>query len=246
MVSLSVLPAGIILLLADSSAVDAFAPSPPVPSSALATTSLGARATSAKKDVEVDGWTSLTDDGGVKMRVLSASPGAPRPVAGDAVTVDYLGCLGARAWSVEDVVACWLPDQCAEALMPDLFRSFDIDGARLSDPGFLTAEFAAQGLGLGTARASNLRRAARELADDDAKHPPGRAFDKNTFAMTLTAGGAIRAFELALREMRVGETAELVARSDYAYGKEGIRQGREVLVPPYATVNFELTLLEIK
>merc|ERR1719254_332527 len=142
MVSLSVLPAGILLLLADSSAVDAFAPSLPVPSSALTATSLGARATSAKKDVEVDGWTSLTDDGGVKMRVLSASPGAPRPVAGDAVTVDYLGCLGARAWSVEDVVACWLPDRCAEALMPDLFRSFDIDGARLSDPNFLTAEFA--------------------------------------------------------------------------------------------------------
>merc|ERR1719254_489008 len=116
MVSLSALPAGILLLLANSSAVDAFAPSPPVPSSALATTSLGARATSAKKDVEVDGWTSVTDD--------------------------YLGCLGARAWSVEDVVACWLPDQCAEALLPDLFRSFDIDGARLSDRNFLTAEFA--------------------------------------------------------------------------------------------------------
>lgn len=251
MVSLSTLPLGIILVLADSSAVvklEAFTPSLPIlPSAACATTTLGARAASSKKDTDVDGWTSLTQDGGVKMRVVSsASPGAPSPVAGDTVTVDYVGSLAAREWSVEDVVACWLPDRGASALAPALFRSFEIDGTRLADAGFLTAEFADRGLGLGAAKAANLRRAARELADRDATHPPGRVFDENAFAVELGTGGAIRAFELALPEMRVGDTAELVARCDYAYGKDGTRRGGELLVPPYATVGFDLTLVEIK
>lgn len=54
----------------------------------------------------------------------------------------------------------------------------------------------------------------------------------------------IKAMELAVRSMKVGERALLVCRSDYGYGAEGLRTGKgDVMVPPFATLCFELNLV---
>ncbi|KAL7524563.1 hypothetical protein ACHAXR_000625 [Thalassiosira sp. AJA248-18] len=57
---------------------------------------------------------------------------------------------------------------------------------------------------------------------------------------------AIPAFELALKEMKMGDTVVLMARADYAYGKKGSRSMGKYAVPPYATVSFDLTLVDIQ
>ncbi|KAL7543870.1 hypothetical protein ACHAWF_007472 [Thalassiosira exigua] len=251
---------------AASVATDAFAPPPlaaprripdAVPSSARRRRGLVAVASSSARDVDdravdVDGWTSLTDDGGAKMRLVSSSsssssPSADHPVAGkDDVTVEYVGTVAERNWSAEDAVACWLPDRGLSSLAPELFRAFDLNERKLTSPKF-DRKFVVEGLGVRKeGKIDNLLEAAKELGETKKTHRPGTVFDKNRFTFRLGKGMAVEAFELALPKMRPGDTASLVARSDYAYGRNGAKAGGKVLVPPYATVSFDLTLVEIK
>ena len=54
----------------------------------------------------------------------------------------------------------------------------------------------------------------------------------------------IRAMDLAVSSMSVGERAKLICRSDYAYGSEGLRSAKgDIIVPPFATLCFELKLI---
>jgi FKBP-type peptidyl-prolyl cis-trans isomerase len=51
---------------------------------------------------------------------------------------------------------------------------------------------------------------------------------------------------LGIENMRVGEKANIICRSDYAYGAEGMRKSNgDVLVPPFATLCFEVSLLNV-
>lgn len=219
-----------------------------------ATTALPS-STSGANDVDVvgSGWTPLTDDGGVKMSVVSSPPDAdaadlPSPVPGrDDVTVEYVGSIVPRNWTAEDVVACWLPDRGLSKLAPELFRAFEIDGAKLANAKKFNRKFIFEGLGvLKEAKIDALLSAAEDLKASEGTHPEGTVFDKNRFAFRLGKGMSIPAFELAVGEMKVGQTASLVARCDYAYGRQGLRGAGNFLVPPYATVQYDLTLVEIK
>jgi FKBP-type peptidyl-prolyl cis-trans isomerase len=61
----------------------------------------------------------------------------------------------------------------------------------------------------------------------------------------LGKGKAIKAMELAVASMVGGERAKITARSDYCYGKDGLRRSNgDVMVPPFATLEFDITLLE--
>jgi len=74
----------------------------------------------------------------------------------------------------------------------------------------------------------------------------GTVFDKNQFSFRPGKGQVIQAFDLAIAEMKVGQTVSIVARSDFAYGSKGLRVGGKVLVPPYATVQYDVTCIEVK
>jgi FKBP-type peptidyl-prolyl cis-trans isomerase len=72
-------------------------------------------------------------------------------------------------------------------------------------------------------------------------------FDKNTFSFRPNKGQVIKAFDLAIGTyMKVGQTCLILARCDYAYGSKGLRMNGKVVVPPYATVQYEVTFIEVK
>ena len=210
-------------------------------------------ATAAGADDDEAEWTDLTDDGAVRIRTITPSPNgddAPPPEAGDQVSVDYVGTLAPRSWSAQDVVAAWLPEQQGlDALAPKLFVEFAIDGDKLTDEKFFTEQFVTTALAVDNKiKCKKLCMAARNLNKEP--YAVGREFDSSEklgkpFAFPLGKGKAIQAFELAIPTMRVGETVRILARSDMAYGKEGLRKATgEVVVPPYATLQFDVTLLE--
>ena len=201
---------------------------------------------------EVDGWTSLTDDGGVKLKVISSSSpdvGSAEKIdlRGKDVTVEYIGSIAARNWNVQDVIDCWLPDQGLPSLAPELFEAFEIDGKRLTNPKKFSVKFIKEGLGiLKDAKQTTLFEAAQDLKRSEQSHMEGTVFDKNQFSFRPGKGQVIQAFDLAIAEMKVGQTVSIVARSDFAYGSKGLRVGGKVLVPPYATVQYDVTFIEVK
>ena len=234
--------------------VNSFSPKSPFPTSSPppAPRSVELLSTRIANDVEVDidGWRSLTEDGGVKMRSSShdSSKDLKYPTVGkDDVTVDYVGSYAERNWTIEDVNECWLPDQGLTDLAPKLFVAFNINGTKLMDETKFTKKFIFEGLGVTKeCKNNNLLCAAQELKETETSHPAGMVFDKNRFTFRLGKGMAIKAFDLALREMKPGDTATVLARCDYAYGRNGLRSEGKFLVPPYATVAYDLTLVEIQ
>ena len=89
----------------------------------------------------------------------------------------------------------------------------------------------------------------RRIAKQSIDHPPGTAFDSSdargaNYSFVLGRGRVVRAMDLAVRSMRVGERSILICRSDYGYGSEGLcTTGGVVVVPPFATLRFDLTLV---
>lgn len=207
----------------------------------------------AMYSTKTDEWTSLTEDGGVKMKVISPSPSTDddtKPISGkDDVTVEYVGSIATRNWSTDEVISCWLPDQNLDDMefTKILFQEFAINGTKLCNEQKFNAKFVKEGLGiLKASKIHNILENVSELTKYDKSHPPGTVFDKNTFTFRLGKGMVINALDISIAEMKVGQTVTLVARSDYAYGAKGVKTMGNVIVPPYATVSFDLTLVEIK
>jgi len=175
----------------------------------------------------------------------------PVDFKGKDVTVEYIGTIVPRSWSVDDIKQCWLPDQGLSSLAPELFDAFDLNFAKLTNTEKFTKKFMREGLGImKEAKVDTLLQSVVELAMYEKRtYDPaiGTVFDKNRFTFRLGKGMSIKAFDLCVGEMRgVGESVSVVARCDYAYGKRGLRVGGKVLVPPYATVQYDVTLVEIK
>lgn len=206
----------------------------------------------ANADENADEWTDLTEDGAVKIRTLTSSPNddAASPSPGDQVSVDYVGTLAERDWSAQDVVEAWLTEQQGlDALAPKLFVEFGIDGDKLMDESFFTEQFVTTALAVDNKiKCKKLCNAARNLKKE--AYEVGSEFDSSKklgkpFTFPLGKGKAIKSFELAIPMMKFGETAQILTRCDYAYGKEGLRKSTgEVVVPPYATLRIDVTLLE--
>ena len=90
--------------------------------------------------------------------------------------------------------------------------------------------------------------AARRVAKDRAEFQVGTEFDssekRGTSKFIPGEGKAIQAMELAAKTFQPGESLELIARSDFAYGKDGHRTSKgDVLVPPFATLCFEIQVI---
>jgi FKBP-type peptidyl-prolyl cis-trans isomerase len=60
----------------------------------------------------------------------------------------------------------------------------------------------------------------------------------------LGDGKVIKAMELAVSSMKVGERALVACRADYGYGSDGLRTTRgDILVPPFSTLCFDIKLV---
>ena len=66
--------------------------------------------------------------------------------------------------------------------------------------------------------------------------------DGTTFTFEVGKGKVIRGWDVGVATMRVGERAELVCRSDAAYGAAGSPPD----IPPDATLTFVVELLQVK
>ena len=182
----------------------------------------------------------------VKKLVLEEGDGE-LPNDGSSVEIEYTGTLvGEKEWSAQDVADCWLSElQGLDHLKADFLQN-NVDFALLSDENVFTEEFCTTTLGISNKiQAKKLIMARNRLTKSQEEHPAGTVVDSSVergknFAFNL-GKGAIKAIDLAVRTMKVGEKATVVCRSDYAYGSEGLRSSKgDVIVPPFATLQFDL------
>ncbi|KAL3808658.1 hypothetical protein ACHAXA_001230 [Cyclostephanos tholiformis] len=217
-----------------------------------------------------DEWISLVDHRGdrdgkdddndddashspVRKLVLVRGVGDDIPRDGMDIELRYNGTLFGTppdTWSVNDVVDCWLPNIQGMGHLSPIFEKLNIDGRTLAN---LTEEYCLDAMGMDVTRmqAKKLVMASRRLVRQRYDHPSGTVFDSSDargrnyeFVLVPDGGGVIRAMDIAVRTMRVGERSLVICRSDYGYGSEGLRtNGGVVIVPPFATLCFDLTLV---
>jgi len=186
------------------------------------------------------------DKWGLQKATIEEGSG-PMPKKGDAIEMGYLGTIDGQGedWSVDEVIECWLKSQQGLENLESVFRDYKIDGMRLLDTAFFTEEFVTKRLGVeNKITAKKLVMAAKRLAQQQEDFPVGMKFDERTSSFTFGEKNLIRGMQLGLESMKVGELAKLLVRCDYAYGAEGLRRNAgEVLVPPFATLCFEVRLI---
>uniref|UniRef100_A0A7S4MYM8 peptidylprolyl isomerase n=1 Tax=Odontella aurita TaxID=265563 RepID=A0A7S4MYM8_9STRA len=212
----------------------------------------------AANEGDEEEWISLTPEspGAVAKRTLEEGSGDLSP-KGSEVSIDYVGTLmpstGIVEWSPRDAVECWLSSQQGVPNdMADKFLAKGVGGSLLTDGSF-TDEFVKEALGIeNRIQCKKLSMAARRLAKQIEEYPSpptdpivfDSSEERGAYIFKLGAGKAIKGMDLAVAAMKKGEKAEVVCRADYAYGSEGLRKlDGAVVVPPFATLKFEITLL---
>lgn len=213
-------------------------------------------------------WLDLTADGGVRKKVLveassSSSPDQPNPEEGGSTEdgstitiISYMGKLANAHWSAEEVISCWLSEQQGLGDDDDViasFRRYEIDESKLTDvENFFTESFVQDtllGITASKIACKKLVMAAKRLKTTRSEYPAGMEFDSNDRYEIKQGGGGgnrkiIRGMQIGIDSMRVREVAMVRIRSDYGYGSEGYRKRTgEVVVPPFATLEFEIIRL---
>ena len=162
------------------------------------------------------------------------------------------GC-GIASWNTKAVLDCWLAEQ--QGLFEPLAAAFvdnSVDGAMLLDEDLFTEDFCATTLGLSNKiQCKKTIMAARRLRATISDFPHGKDFDSKSvdspYEFVLGKGKTIRAMELLVGSMAVGETSEVISRCDYGYGADGFRTSKgDVLVPPFCGLSFTVTLLSVE
>jgi FKBP-type peptidyl-prolyl cis-trans isomerase len=205
---------------------------------------------------ENDGATPM-----VRKRIIQEGTGSSPPPPNSQVTIEYTGTLASlqqqdEYWTPQDVVECWLSQQQGlPDTLPQAFVDQQIDSTKLTDVEFFTDEdFVTNTLGVSSKmQCKKLVVAAKRLAQERQQYQAtSTVFDssqrqeRGPYTFPLGQNKAIRAVDLVVASMRLGETCQMITRCDYAYGKEGLRSGQgEVRIPPYATLQFEITLIDI-
>ena len=82
--------------------------------------------------------------------------------------------------------------------------------------------------------------AVRCVARADSSRGGFGPFQKKPFRFPLGRNRVIKAWDIGIAKMRVGETALLTATSDVCYGRDGAGP-----IPPDADLIFEVELLDI-
>lgn len=176
------------------------------------------------------------------------------PSDGSIVEIEYVGSLGKsqqEVWNVDDVIECWLKNQQGlYDILAETMREKNVDGSVLFDEEKFTEEYVAMELGVeNKIQCKKTIMAAKRLRKSADEFPEGTKFDSSfdkgkNYEFVLGKGKVIKAMDLLVASMRVGETAQVACRADFGYGSEGFRKSTgEVVVPPFATLNFEVTLI---
>ena len=201
---------------------------------------------------DADDWIDLTPDGGVQKKVLSSNEeGSGEDVlleTDSTVTIQYTGTLAESNWTPQEVVSCWLSQQQGLDDLKEAFLEHAIDEATLTNvDGKFTEAFVTDTLGVSQKiKCKKLVLAAKRLRTTRDEFPAGTQFDQNDnfTAVVGPKGKVIAGMKLGIASMTAGESCELRIRSDYGYGSEGYRTSKgEVVVPPFATLHFQLTVL---
>jgi hypothetical protein len=159
--------------------------------------------------------------------------------------MSYAGSLAPNNWSPQEVVDCWLSEQQGLDHLKDAFLKEDIDEAKLTNPDEFTEDFVTNALDVqAKIQCKKLVLAAKRLAADRGELPYGHLFDSNPeYSYELGSNKLIKGLEIGLATMKPGEWSVITIRSDYGYGSEGYRKANgDVVVPPFATLNFEVQL----
>lgn len=189
-------------------------------------------------------WMDLSGDEGVQKQIISEAGSGHVYSAGTPVTIQYTGTTAALDWSAAQVVTCWLSEQQGVEDLADGFVTHQVDLATLINPDVFQEAFVASTLGVAQKiKCKKLVMAAKRLATTLEAFPPGTVFDESdSFEFTL-GSKVIKGMDIGVSSMLPGETSLLRIRCDYAYGGEGYRKKNgDVMVPPFATLQFELTL----
>lgn len=177
------------------------------------------------------------------------------PSKGSKVEIEYVGTLGESqiSWSVEDVTESWLKHQQGlYDVLSEPFKQKEVNGEVLLNPDIFNEQFVAEELEItNRIQCKKAVMAAKRLAKQIDEFPEGLEFDSSTsrgksYEFVLGGGKVIKAMDLLVATMKVGEKAQVICRSDYGYGNEGYRKTTgEIVVPPFATLSFDITLLSI-
>jgi peptidylprolyl isomerase/FKBP-type peptidyl-prolyl cis-trans isomerase FkpA len=62
---------------------------------------------------------------------------------------------------------------------------------------------------------------------------------------TLGAGQVIPGVDMGIMGMKIGEQRRLTIPPLLGYGSRGVRRGAQVVIPPHATLIFEIELLAV-
>ena len=209
---------------------------------------------SSSSHAEKGQWIDLVHGkkGAVKKLVLQEGIG-PLPCPGSDIEIAYVGKLGESQieWSVDDVIESWLQfQQGLNDILQGPFRDNQIDGEALFDESKFTEEFVTNELGvMNKIQCKKTIMAAKRLRKQIDEFPQGFEFDSSlkrqkTYSFTLGKEKVIKAMDLAVSTMKVGEKAQMICRCDYGYGSEGYRTTKgDVVVPPFRTLVFDIELL---
>lgn len=77
----------------------------------------------------------------------------------------------------------------------------------------------------------------------------GRQFDSSyetgkPLTFTVSSGSVVVGFEQAVQQMKLNEKTRFFIPSRYAYGTSGITSGGREIIPPFATLVFDIKLEE--
>ena len=161
--------------------------------------------------------------------------------------IKYKGFLvGEYWWTPRDVIGCWMSELQGMEQFCAAIAAENVDGSQLLDPDIFTETFVQEKLGImGKLQCKKLVMAAKRLQKVREDFPVGHVFDCNDHFSVTPTKRIIRGIRIGVESMNVGDKAKIVCRSDYGYGAEGLRRNNgETLVPPFATLCFEISLLD--
>eukprot|EP00537_Pseudo-nitzschia_pungens_P013408 CAMPEP_0172385334 /NCGR_PEP_ID=MMETSP1061-20121228/3007_1 /TAXON_ID=37318 /ORGANISM="Pseudo-nitzschia pungens, Strain cf. pungens" /LENGTH=275 /DNA_ID=CAMNT_0013114303 /DNA_START=52 /DNA_END=879 /DNA_ORIENTATION=- len=264
-----------LIATATSTLSGAFVVQPPSGSVALAlavsSSSSSSGATSTWTNLVPD-----DDSAPVRKKVVedSSESAARIPQPGETVSIEYVGRLvlnnnnnnnnenddddslcdgiGIGSWTTPGVLECWLKEQQGlyDVLGPAL-EERSIDSRALLD----LTEDGLEGMDVLSNKIQRKKTimAIRRLKTTLSEFREGATFDASgdrgdgVYRFVLGRGKTIRAMELGVASMAVGERSTLVCRADYGYGSEGYRKsGGDVVVPPFCGLEFDVKLVGIE
>ena len=193
----------------------------------------------------------------------AAADAAETPSKGSTVTIEYSGSLwmdpdsigcSIPSWDTNAVLKCWLAEQQGLDELVGPFEEHSVDGSKLLDEERFTEAFVGESLGVDNKiRCKKTIMAAKRLRTTLKDFEHGLVFDSTdskpnqSYSFVLGEGKTIKAMELLVASMNVGETSRVVTRCDYGYGADGFRTSKgDVLVPPFCGLQFDVKLVSVR